>query len=211
MRIMLGRAAWLVVLALTLGGCGGSQVSPATRALLPHSEPPQVEELKVTRRNETYLVNGSTVAELSRSMREHAAATWPDPQAVGMTVATIPVAGRCQEYSDGGGLRDGTISLSLVVHLPDWQERDRAPAALRRSWDRFLAALTAHEEGHVAIAIQHATALRNELAALTPEPSCQELTAKFQDRANRAQERMDQAQSEYDERTQHGIKQGCVL
>jgi predicted secreted Zn-dependent protease len=208
---MLGRASWLVVASLFSVGCGGSQVSPVTRALLPHSEPPQVEELKISRRSEPYPVSGRTVAELSRSMRAHASANWPDPQAVGMTVSSIPVAGRCQEYSDGGGLRDATISLSLVVHLPDWQEREQAPAALRKSWDRFLTALTAHEEGHVEISIEHATKLRNELAALTPEASCQELTAKFQDRANAAQARMDRAQEDYDEKTQHGIKQGCVL
>lgn len=208
---MLGRATRLWVVAVLSVGCGGSQVSPVTRALLPRSEPPQVEELKITRRNEPYAVTGRTVAELSRSMRAHASANWPDPQAVGMTVSTIPVAGRCQEYSDGGGLRDATISLSLVVHLPDWQEREQAPVALQRSWDRFLTALTKHEEGHVEISIQHATALRNELAALTPEASCQELTAKFQDRANLAQARMDRAQADYDEKTQHGIKQGCVL
>ncbi|RYZ04845.1 MAG: DUF922 domain-containing protein [Myxococcales bacterium] len=211
MSQMLGRALWLVVAAVWMVGCGGSQVSPVTRSLLPHSEAPQVAELAISRRNEPYLVSGRTVAELSRSMRAHASANWPDPQAVGMTVSTIPVAGICQEYSDGGGLRDATISLSLVVHLPEWQEHDQAPKALQRSWDRFLKALTAHEEGHVEISIEHATALRNELAMLTPEPSCQELTAKFQDRANLAQARMDRAQAEYDDKTQHGIKQGCVL
>jgi predicted secreted Zn-dependent protease len=170
-----------------------------------------VEPLKVTRRYEQYPVSGRTVAELRRSMRAHAEANWPDPEAVGMTVATIPVAGRCQEYSDGGGLRDASVSLSLVVHLPDWQERDAAPAALQRSWERFLKALTAHEEGHVEISIEHATRLRNELGTLTPEPSCLELTAKFEDHAKRAQARMDQAQADYDDKTQHGIKQGCVL
>lgn len=211
MREMLVRASWLVALAVGLAGCGGSQLSPMTRAMLPRSEPPQVAELEISRKNELYPVTGRTAAELTRSMREHAASAWTDPQAVGLTVSTIPVAGRCQEYSDGGGLRDATISLSLVVHLPEWTDRDRAPAALQKSWDRFLRALTAHEEGHVKISIEHATALRDDLAALTPEPSCEQLTAKFQDRASRAQVRMDQAQAEYDEKTQHGIKQGCVL
>lgn len=208
---MLRRVTWTALLLAALSGCGGSQVSPMQRVLLPHSEAPQVSELEVSRKDTTYPVSGLSAADLRRSMYAHAEATWPDPRAVGLTEASIPIAGRCQEYSDGGALRDATISLSLVVHLPAWQDSERAPPKLRQSWQRFLRALAAHEEGHVEIAIKHAKQLRAELAALTPEESCQAFMTKFQERAARAQARMDEEQAAYDAKTEHGIKQGCVL
>ncbi len=205
------RATWLVLSGMLVGCGGGGQVDAFTRALQPHSEPPQVGEVQVSRRNETYPVTGRTAVELRRSMEQHAASSWPDPRAVGLTEARIPIEGRCQEYSDGGALRDATIALSLVVHLPAWQNSEVAPAALRRSWDKFLRALTAHEEGHVEIAIKHANALRDDLAAMKPEESCEAFMTKFQERTSAAQARMDKEQAEYDAKTEHGIKQGCVL
>lgn len=152
-----------------------------------------------------------SAAELSRSMHAHAAANWSDPQAVGLTAASMPIQARCQEYSDGGALLDGTIGLSLVVHLPDWQDSARAPAALQQAWQRFLRALRAHEEGHVRLALKHAAALREEIANSKPEASCSTFMAKLEERVAAAQARMEREQADYDEETQHGIKQGCVL
>jgi predicted secreted Zn-dependent protease len=205
------RGLWLAMVTAALSGCGGSQLDAETRARLPHSGPARVSELQVSRQDAAYPVSGLSAAELSRSMHAHAAANWSDEQAVGLTVASIPIEARCQEFSDGGALLDAKVGLSLVVHLPDWQDTARAPAALQQSWQRFLRALRAHEEGHVQLAIEHATALRNQIAQTKPEASCPTFMAKLQERIGAAQARMEQEQADYDEKTQHGIKQGCVL
>lgn len=41
-------------------------------------------------------------------------------------------------------------SLSWTVTLPTWKEFDSASAAGKAEWERFLKAVRAHEEGHVA-------------------------------------------------------------
>lgn len=201
----------LLAMIVAFSGCAGSQLDAETRARLPHSRPAEVSELHVSRRDAVYPVQGASAAELGSSMRAHAAANWSDAQAVGMTEASIPLEARCQEYSDGGALLDAKLGLALVVHLPEWQDVARAPLSLRQSWQRFLRALRAHEEGHVRLAIEHATALRRELADSKPEASCQTFMDKLQARVAAAHARMEREQSDYDRETQHGIKQGCVL
>ncbi len=208
---MLRQLSPVILGAALLSGCGGAQLDAEMRARLPHSTAPQVSELGVSRREAPYVVSGQSAAELANAMRAHAAANWNDPQAVGMTSVSMPLEASCQEYSDGGALRDAKISLSLVVHLPHWEDSARAPSALQQSWTRFSRALRAHEEGHVRIATEHAMRLRKALVALTPEESCRAFMGKLQDQVEGATARMDREQADYDAKTQHGITQGCVL
>jgi len=44
-----------------------------------------------------------------------------------------------------------TLTVTQTMTLPQWAERDTAAVPAQRSWDRFLDALTQHENGHVAI------------------------------------------------------------
>ncbi len=41
------------------------------------------------------------------------------------------------------------IQVSQAVELPVWTDRSQAPAKMQAEWDRFSAALAAHEAGHV--------------------------------------------------------------
>lgn len=42
------------------------------------------------------------------------------------------------------------MTVSQVVELPDWDGKASATQNQRTEWDRFKAAITAHEDGHVA-------------------------------------------------------------
>jgi predicted secreted Zn-dependent protease len=46
------------------------------------------------------------------------------------------------------------------ITMPHWPGYDSAPDADQREWDRFLAALKAHEQGHVDLVLQRLTARR---------------------------------------------------
>jgi predicted secreted Zn-dependent protease len=68
--------------------------------------------------------------------------------------------GRCTwrakyEYDDvrRDGLALGLrVYLEVTIELPRWVGRDSAGKAEQREWDRYFAALRAHEQGHAAIA-----------------------------------------------------------
>ena len=105
----------------------------------------------------------------------------------------------------------GAVSVVVTVtrSLPRWSSLPSAEAGLDAAWAEYLAALTLHEEGHVAIARAAGRAVR---AALETLPTCatrSELDALARRTvaavtgAHRADERA------YDGATGHGATQGC--
>lgn len=71
-------------------------------------------------------------------------------------IAGRPEAGHCDwaisyKYESVG--RDGkprglTVEATITIEMPVWDGRDSARAVERREWDRFLRALSDHEDGH---------------------------------------------------------------
>lgn len=134
----------------------------------------------------TYDIDARTLAEAAR------------------LVAGRNEAGHCgwsmtYEYEDtdrAGKPKGLTVTLTIEIELPRWVGRDSAPKAEQREWDRFLAALTRHEDGHREIAERGATRMHDRIS---------------QARARRADsiyhEEMRKTQNEsdrYDTRTAHG-------
>jgi predicted secreted Zn-dependent protease len=200
-----------VCAGLVLAGCGGSQLDAATRAQLPRSGPRAAPQLAVSRSDTTFPVSGASKEELMSSIRDYASANWSDSRAAAMTSVSIGAELQCQEYSDGGALTRANVKLGLVVYLPEWPGAARAAPPLRQAWGKLVRALGGHENGHVEIAKKHAAALREELAKLTIEPSCEEMLKLASDRVKDANERQAKAQRVYDDETRHGVTQGCVL
>jgi predicted secreted Zn-dependent protease len=203
--------AYGAALFITLSACSGARLDPATRATLSHSVPPDVPALEISRSEASYAVAGASAADLRHSIKDHARASWPDPDAAGMTNVQIAAEVRCQEYADGGALSQAKLKLIMVVHLPNWEARAQAPQALRAAWDSFSAALRVHEEGHVAIATRHAAALRHQFEAMKPTAACPDLMDEATALVRATDAAMMKEQLDYDAKTNHGGTQGCVL
>lgn len=97
------------------------------------------------------------------------------------------------------------VTLRLRIRLPRWSGRgwNRASAAAKAEWNRMLAALRAHEDGHASRARTWATTLRSRL-----------LNRPEGDLADLWQTGMDEheaAQAAYDTETNHGQTQGVSL
>lgn len=194
-----------------LTACSSASLDPATRATLPHSIAPDVPAPEVSRHEAAYEVSGASADALRQSMLAHARANWPDPDGAGMTQVHIDATFRCQEFADGGALREAKVKVLLTVHLPNWGGRDQAPPTLRAAWDSFLTALRSHEEGHVALANKNVAALRDTLKSMKPEANCPDLMEHAAEVINAADAAMLKEQLDYDTRTNHGATQGCVL
>jgi predicted secreted Zn-dependent protease len=203
-------AAVALVTAVACGGTAFPVVDGETRARLPHSQPPEVGEVEVTRSSATYSISGNTAVELTRAMHAHGS-SWENPEAVGRTDVNLTTELRCGEYSDGGALDAANVRLQLTVTLPHWEERARAEPKLAKRWDHFIKALAAHEEGHVKIAIEHAHKLRAQLSSLQPQASCEPLLSKAQALGEELGATMKRVQLDFDAKTGHGTLQGCVL
>ena len=94
--------------------------------------------------------------------------------------ATLAQAGkileRMNEWGEGGGsIRNDPIAAgnttnltvnlygNLVRRLPNWLGYNNASAAAKAEWDRMVAKLTIHEDRHVAIAVEEADRLAQDL------------------------------------------------
>lgn len=111
---------------------------------------------------------------------------------------------------DGKGCRVTRASTSVAVEytMPRWQPPANADRATRQSWERFIKALKAHEDGHRDIGIGAARAIENVVGNLTRVP-CDELSRKASEAAKKILYDARKKEAEYDRRTQHGVQQGA--
>ncbi len=142
--------------------------------------------------NEFYNVTGRTLAEVAAQLNP---SEW----------------GRCTyhySYSFETTNRRATrvdITLTLTILMPRWQGEgwDNASAAAKAEWNRMIAALRAHEEGHAEIARRWAPVFKDRLL--------NQLQGNLQQRFNQTLRQADAEQRQYDADTQHGRTQGVSL
>jgi cell division septum initiation protein DivIVA len=119
------------------------------------------------------------------------------------------------EWGEGGGqlltdeIKPGnTTQLTVHVHanlvrrLPTWSGYPKASAAAKAEWDQMVRKLAAHEDRHVAIAVEEANRLAQDLIGKEISDISQMVTD--------ANTRMQQRQDELDDpsNTDHGAKPG---
>jgi hypothetical protein len=142
----------------------------------------------------------------------------PDTSAsVEITGATLADVGAVlqtlDEWGQGGGaLRADPIpvgtstNLTVTLHgnllkrLPQWNDYSSASTAAKREWDRMLQKLSAHEQRHMEIAIEHGDALAKDLVGKDIDQIAKMVTA--------ANAEMAKDQRKLDHDTDHGKRQG---
>lgn len=112
----------------------------------------------------------------------------------------------------GSGCRMTSVTTEVAgrILMPRWLDEVRAPAALRATWKRYVAALMAHEEGHMATGQALVRALQADLGALTA-PSCGQLKADAERTAAALLDTYRARDRAYDAQTRHGATQGAFL
>jgi predicted secreted Zn-dependent protease len=102
------------------------------------------------------------------------------------------------------------IEVDVRYVLPQLHPDSAAAADDVQEWERHTNALWRHEEGHAVRALRAGTELRDSLLQLRT-PTCAELSSAISRATTKVLTRYRVLQSEYDERTQHGLRQGAVL
>jgi predicted secreted Zn-dependent protease len=103
------------------------------------------------------------------------------------------------------------VEFELVQTLPEWLDRAGASRATRDEWDRWLAATTAHEEGHRQILLAAAKKMADALSAVPARPTCGELDEAANGLGVELLQRMRAEHAAYDRETQHGKRTGASL
>lgn len=114
-----------------------------------------------------------------------------------------------EQIAEGCRATRTRVDADVVVTLPHWRQPAQAEADLVGRWERYLAALDNHEDGHRAIGFAAADEIQATLADLPPGPTC----AQAEQRANRAGydivARHNRRDEQYDKETNHGATQGA--
>jgi predicted secreted Zn-dependent protease len=100
--------------------------------------------------------------------------------------------------------------LDLVMTLPRWSPPPGTPADLVSRWERYVAALRVHEEGH----LEHGRGAERELrswSAAFVAPDCAALDQALSQRFAGILADYQARDREYDARTEHGRSQGAWL
>ena len=167
-------------------------------------------ELKVKERYEYYDINGATVGDLQKQIKENGT-RWND----GKTYAAVTSWDIDYDYDvlrrdDQCSIKSVKTDVSIVYHLPR-RISLRSPAELGKTWDNYMAHVKLHEYGHKDIAVKTAGEINEALASLGCFKSKKELEKEAKRLIDEKLKEMKSAQIEYDARTRHGETQGAIL
>ncbi len=174
----------------------------ATASFAPQAAPNAVPGPAVDTATQYYDIHGRTVDEILAQMKRKGPAGW-----AGHTEAQVRYRFTTEPAGAGCRLASYEASLEAQVQLPRWTERDHAAPEVRAWWDRYLASLQNHENGHVRIGLDTASEVERVLRATPPAASCEAVRAEVSRRADPVLKRMQRLQDDYDQRTDHGRRQ----
>lgn len=105
--------------------------------------------------------------------------------------------------TDGGRILSATVTVAQAIELPSWSDRASGTATQQAEWDRFSAAITSHEDGHVAKDVAAWSGAHGKIAGKSETDG----NAAFDAISAAA----DKANTDYDTATQHGLTQGTGI
>lgn len=108
----------------------------------------------------------------------------------------------------GCSISTAYTTVKVTITIPRLQDVS-APAALKQSFDDYTKNLLVHEKGHGQTAIDIARKIEGRLVAMPPQPSCDRMGKAANELGNALIKEANQADIDYDARTQHGRTQGA--
>jgi predicted secreted Zn-dependent protease len=186
-----GLAAALVI--GLLAGCGGG--------------PRDIVKDTVKDSAEYYPVAGTTGQDLRWALdrvgpeghdghRSDAVTRWHFEYAFGL----MESRGRCR-------LDEVETTTTITMILPRWSAPPEAPRELARRWEEYVTCARLHETGHRRVYLDAITGFHGQVNALGDRESCEAMTGALDTLARETLRKVQEAQVEYEERTDHGYKQ----
>lgn len=158
---------------------------------------------------EHYRIGGASEAELRREMNAKG------PLGAGgrrFDAHTRWNIGWRYKYREDGGtcrIASVTTDVRLTMILPEWGGERAAPERVRKRWREFIAALTAHENGHRTNGIDAAREIDRSISALPAQVGCSAVGNTANALGNQIIRKYNERDLDYDRRTDHGRTQGA--
>lgn len=157
-----------------------------------------------------YTVTGATLQEIHQSFRQ--ARPWRATGGHdGFTVWNVNW--RFSTAHNGSACRVSTFSTATTINitLPRWAAATNTAESVRAEWDRYIQALGKHEYGHAQFALAAAAEIQKRVKEVSQDPSCDSLKQRINSLCDGIVQKYKQMDAAYDQRTEHGIKEGARL
>jgi predicted secreted Zn-dependent protease len=125
-------------------------------------------------------------------------------------IAHLPEAGQTEwsphyefQTDERGHVSEVALTVATRVTLPAWSGYQSASGAEQHEWDRFAAALQAHEQGHLDLVASHLNGLDQHMLGVSHDHA--------QSIYHQALQQLQAACDAYDHQTNHGQSAGTVI
>ena len=95
------------------------------------------------------------------------------------------------------------VTVAVEVELPSWSDKSSATANQQKEWDRFMTAITTHEDGHVALDRTAYAGVHARMVGQSP--------ADADKKVDDAEAKAKTDNDTYDTNNDHGVKQGTGI
>ena len=160
---------------------------------------------------EFYDVQGNDLREMRKWMEDHGPAGDDGVRYHGYTKWSVGWSFRFAPNGQACEIQSIETKLEATMTLPRWNKPDRASKRIEQEWERYIAALRQHEDGHYGIAVSAAEEIKRRLFGLTKESGCQAFADDINDKAKAVIAEFRAKESAYDAATDHGVTQGAQL
>lgn len=157
----------------------------------------------------TYDVHGSTVNEIASDLNRNSPLILQGRRMQGVTEWKIQTSYRWRIDENRCVLDQFDATLKVEMTLPHWVQPKRPSPQLVQQWERYIAALRTHENGHFEIGEDAQQEMSTRAKSLGPAADCQILAQQINDLIAAVVDAHHRLEVEYDDKTNHGETQGA--
>ena len=161
----------------------------------------------------TYSVTGKTVNDISKSLEANAITDPHEPGSHYYALTRWQLGGdwAIKPSPRGCEVSGGDVTMMITMTLPALATTTGVPADVLKQFNTFMGKAVLHESGHAELALQGARDYQRALGTLAPVSDCEGLKAQLNNLFRRSFNTIDNANADYDAKTQHGLTQGAVF
>ena len=170
----------------------------------------QVTKPAISYTTDYYDVSGLTKDEIWASQTRARRDTFLEGHPA-VTIAKVDINFKTRQF--GGKCKATMIKfdVSLTYVYPRLTSLPDVSPGIAADWNRFVAALKVHEEGHAKIEVERAGLMLEELQKIPAYATCEEFNRVWRAKANAFALETKQVEAAYDRDTQSGKTQGAVF
>jgi predicted secreted Zn-dependent protease len=157
----------------------------------------------------TYDVRGSTVNEIASDLNRNSPLVVQGRRMQGRTEWNIQTSYHWRTDGHSCVLDQFDATLKVEMILPHWIPPRRPSPQLLQQWERYIAALRKHEDGHLEIGEDAQQEMLVRAKSLGPAPDCDLLAQRIDDLVAAVIDAHHKLELEYDDKTNHGETQGA--